>query len=166
MDEDDGRGQADERLIAGHLRQQPQQGETDEEPVRRRPGAEAERGIEGVSLGVRQPHMAVQHRCAQLVQPGEGQLHLGLDPRGPCDPAPGRGLLEVVEERGLADPRLAAQDQHLAAAGPDPGQEPVQRLALLAPATQSRPRVTIGHDHHPARRDRRTHTSWPVSTGS
>jgi hypothetical protein len=77
------------------------------------------------------------------VQPGEGQLHLGLDPHGPCDPAPGRGLLEVVEERSLADPHLAAQDQHLAAAGPDPGQKPVQRLALGSSTEATR---AVGRD--------------------
>jgi hypothetical protein len=44
-------------------------------------------------------------------------------------------VLEVVQQRGLADPRLAAHDEHLTATLADPIQQPVQRLALVAPAT-------------------------------
>ncbi len=157
--------EADEGSIVRHLGQQPQEGQTDEEAIGRRTCPEAERRVEGIALGTGQPDQTVQHRCAELVQPGEGQLHLGFDPSGPCDPAPGRPPFEVVEQHGLADARLAAQHEHLAAAGTDLGQEPVQCLALLLPATQSRHCVTIGHAHHPALTNRRTYTAGPVRTG-
>jgi hypothetical protein len=137
--------QADERPVAGGLGQQPQQGQADVEPVRRLPGGEAERGAERIPLGLRQVVQAAQHRGAQLLQPGERQLHLGLDPRRPGDPAPGRRPDEVVEQSGLADARLAPHDQHLALAAPDGRQETVQRprnrgCACLLGIAVARPR--------------------------
>jgi hypothetical protein len=90
---------------------------------------------------------AIQHRCAQLVEPGERQLHVGLDAGRSRDAASGRALHQVLQQRGLADPRLAAQDQHLTLARPHARQQPIQRLALAAPATQPSPEVTTRHQH-------------------
>ena len=70
--------QADQRPFLGHLRQQAQHGQPDQEPVRRRPGGLAERGPQRVALRYRQLPGAVQHRRAQLMQAREGQLHLRL----------------------------------------------------------------------------------------
>jgi hypothetical protein len=47
------------------------------------------------------------------MQPRERELHLGLDARRSRDARPRRLLADVLEQRRLADPRLAAQDQHL-----------------------------------------------------
>jgi len=70
--------QADQRLFPGHLRQQAQHGQPDHEPVRRRPGGLAEGGPQRVPLRRRQVPGAAQHRRAQLMQAGEGQLHFRL----------------------------------------------------------------------------------------
>ena len=73
------------------------------------------------------------------MQAGERELHLGLDARRSRDATPGRPLLQVVQQRGLADPRLAAQDQHPALTRPHLVQEPIQHppLADLDPAIQA-----------------------------
>ena len=49
-----------------------------DEPVRRRPRDEAERGPQRVLLRQRQPLSAAEHRRAELMQPRERQLHLRL----------------------------------------------------------------------------------------
>ena len=60
----------------------------------------------------------VEHRRAQVMQPGERQLHLRLHAGGPRDAAPAGPLGDVLQQRGLADPGLAAQYQHRALARP------------------------------------------------
>jgi hypothetical protein len=43
--------------------------------------------------------------------------------------------LQVIQQRGLADSRLAVQDQHPALTRPDLSQQPVHRRLLGQPAT-------------------------------
>ena len=72
---------AHERLLLGGVGQQAQDRQADEEALRRRSGAHAERRAQRVALRARQrPETAEQGR-AQRVQAGEGKLHLGLDAR-------------------------------------------------------------------------------------
>ena len=95
-----------------------------------------ERDPQRVSLRAGQCLEPVEHRRAQLMQAGEGELHLGLDARDPGDAAL-RGLLgDVLQQRRLADPGLAAQDQHRALPRADALQQAVQHLALVAAALQ------------------------------
>jgi hypothetical protein len=68
-----------QRPFLGHLGQQAQGGQADQEPVRCRARTEAERGPQRVTLRRRQTLQAVQHRRAQMVQHGERQFHLRLD---------------------------------------------------------------------------------------
>ena len=70
------------------------------------------------------------------MQSGERELHLGLHARSPRKATPGRLLGDVLQERRLADARLAAQHQRRALADPDALQQPVQDLALPAAALQ------------------------------
>ena len=88
--------------------------------------------------GLRQLLEPAEHRRAQRVQAGERELHLGLDARRPGDPASLRGRRQVPQQRGLADPRLAAQDQHPALARAHSRDEPVQRVALADTVEQPR----------------------------
>ena len=74
---------ADQRVFAGRLGEQAEHGQADQEPVRRRPGAEPERGTQRLVLRGRQAPGPAQQRGAQLVQAGEGQLHLRLHARPP-----------------------------------------------------------------------------------
>ena len=74
--------QAHQRLLLGDLGEQAQHGEADEEAVRRRSGTEAERRAQRIALRHREPLELVEHRRQQLMQPGEGELHLRLDTGG------------------------------------------------------------------------------------
>ena len=78
------------------------------------------------------------------MQPGERQLHLGLDAGDPRDAEAGRLPRAVVQERRLADARLPADDQDRALAAADVLQQPVERLALAGSAQQHR-RTAPGH---------------------
>jgi len=72
---------------------------------------------------------------------GEGQLHLGLHPRRPDQPQircrPGR----VLQQLGLADPRLAPHHQRPPASGAHILDQAVQRLPLPLPVYQRGGRV-------------------------
>ena len=63
---------ADERLLLGDLGEQRQRGEPDQEPVRRRAGAQAEHRRERVALRGGQPVEVIQHRGAELMQAAVG----------------------------------------------------------------------------------------------
>ena len=57
-----------------------------------------------------------------------------------------RGLAdEVVKQRGLADPGLAAQDEYGAVAVVHVIQQPVQHRKLAPPTDQGRWDTTVGH---------------------
>lgn len=64
------------------------------------------------------------------------ELHLRLDADGTRDAKPGRSLREKVQQRRLANPGLAAQDQHRALPCTDARQQPFQRGALVAAVAQ------------------------------
>jgi hypothetical protein len=136
---------ADQRALLGHLGQEAQHGEPDEEAVGGRPRDAAERGAERHALRVGQPLHPVEHRRAELMDARERELHLGFHARRPRDATPRRALHEVVEQRGLADARLAPQDQHAAVAGAHVVHQPRQRLALPASSTQIGPRGAVDH---------------------
>ena len=123
----------------GHLGEQAEHGQPDQEPVRRRARGQAERDPQRVALRRREPVEVIQHRRAQLMQPREGQLHLRLDPGRPRHPASVRPSGQVVQQRGLADARVAAHHQHPALTGPDRADQPVQHVALAVTAGQPRP---------------------------
>ena len=71
---------AQQRPLVGQLGEQAQHGQADQEPVRRGAGAEPEHDLERVTLRRRKARQPTQQRAAQLMQAGEGQLHLGFDP--------------------------------------------------------------------------------------
>ena len=126
--------QADQRLLLGHVGEQGQGREGDEEPIRRRPGADAERGLQRIALRHREALEAIQHRREQLMQPGEGELHLRLDAGGTHHAAARRLLDHVFQQRRLAHARLAAHDQRPALARANRFDQPVEHLAFAAPA--------------------------------
>jgi hypothetical protein len=125
-------------VLLGHVGQHAQHGQPDQETIRRRPGAEAERGPQRLALRAREPIQAVQHRCQQLVQPRVGELHLRLDTRGARHPA-ARGVLDqVVQQRRLAHPRLTADHQRPALTSANGVDEPVQHLRFAVSTPQLR----------------------------
>ena len=135
---------ADERALPGHLRQQAQDGQADREAIRSVPAPQAERGPERVVLRLGQPLEPVEERRAQLMQPGEGEVHLRLHARRLRHPAAPGVLSQVVKQCGHACPCLAAHDQRPAVPRPDAGHQLVQRLTLAAPAAQPELRYVTG----------------------
>ena len=117
---------ADQRPFPRRLRQQAHDGQADQEPVRRRTGAEAKRGPEGLTLGNRKNLCLIQHRSAQLMQAGEGQLHFRLHGHGPRDQAPRGPPGQVVQQHRLAYAGLTAHHQGASLTGPHAGDEPIK----------------------------------------
>jgi hypothetical protein len=103
----------DQWSLPGHLRQQAQHGQTHREAIGSGPVPQVERRGERLALRTGQALDPVQERCAQLMQPSERELHLGLDARRPRPATSGRALKQVLKQRGLAGSGLTAQDQHL-----------------------------------------------------
>ena len=127
---------ADQRPLPGHLRQETQHGQTDQEPVRRRAGADAERGPQRIVLRPRQPVEVIEQRCAELVQPGEGQLHLRLHAHRAGHPTPLCPVDQVVQQHGLAHAGVAAHHQRPALTGTNRLDEAVEHVAFAAPVRQ------------------------------
>ena len=82
----------------------------------------AEGDAQGVRLRRRDPVGQAHHRAQQALQRREGERSLGLDALGAqhCDRDVGVRLPglphEVGQQRGLADARVAVNDEHTAAA--------------------------------------------------
>ena len=122
-------------------------------PTRNRSGASPSRTPNAVPKASRcgpgKPLQAIHERRAELMQPGERELHLRLDARRPRDAAAGRAAHEVVEQRALADAGLAAQQQRPARTRAHARHELIQRSALTAPAEQHLPGIRRRHGHAP-----------------
>ena len=128
--------QAQQRPFSGHIGQQAQHGQSDQEPIRRRPGAHAERGPQGHLLRPRQAIQAIQQRSAQLVQCGERELHLHLHSARARHAAALWPLGEVIQQRRLPDTRLTAHYQRTAFPRPHRRDQPVKHPALGLTASQ------------------------------
>ncbi len=127
---------AHQRPASRHLRQQAKHPKPDQEPVRRRPQLQAERGPQRPGLRRRQSLEPIQHRRAQLMQPGERQLHLRLHPRRARHPAT-RGVPgHVLQQRRLAHARLTVHHQRPALSRTDRLDQLVEHTALSAAAQQ------------------------------
>jgi hypothetical protein len=94
--------QADQRLLLGHSRQQGQDRQADEEAIRSRTRADPEGRQQCIALRDREALDPVQHRRQQLMQSGEGKLHLRLDTHGTGDKAARHLLDHVLQQRRLA----------------------------------------------------------------
>ena len=71
------------------------------------PRGQPERDAEPVSLGLGERIKPAEHRSAQLVQPGEGKLHLRFHTRSLDHVETGRLPDQVSQQCRLADPRFA-----------------------------------------------------------
>ena len=128
---------AHERLLLGGVGQEAQDRQADEEALRWRSAAQAERRAQRVALRARQrPETAEQGR-AQRVQAGEGELHLGLDARRPDDLASPCSRRHVPQQGGLADARLAAENQHVTLARADTRDKSIEHAALADAVEQA-----------------------------
>ena len=143
---------SEERLLLGGLRQQAEHRQPHEERSRRRAGAESERDGERVALGVWEPLHQREKRRTQVLQRRKRQLHLALDAARAGDAELSLRLDRVIQQRRLADARLAVQHQDAAAAVARRPQQPVDRLALALASDQvlsrhPKRRRGWGHEH-------------------
>ena len=127
---------AQQRPLLGDLGEQAQRREADEEPVRRVARALAEHDLERLALRSRKLRQPIEHRHAQLVQAGEGELHLRLDACRAQDGHRRCGRDQVLQQRGLADSGFTAQHQRPALAALDRGDEAVELHALPGSPSQ------------------------------
>ena len=127
---------ADKRSLFRDVRQQTQNRQADDEPIRRVAVAQTERGAKRIALRTGKALQAIQERRTQLLQPRVRELHLRLDPGRPGNAAPGRVLHQILQQRALADPGLPAQHQRPARTSAHARHELIQRRALAAPAKQ------------------------------
>ena len=102
---------ANERAIFCGLRQQAQHSQADQEPVRHRIIVQPKSDPKRLALRSRQHLKSIEDGCAQLVQRRERELHLPLDGRDANDAAVRSSLCQVLQQRCLAHPRLAADHQ-------------------------------------------------------
>ena len=122
-------------MRGGGIREQRERREGDEERVLGRSLDEAERHAERRVLRLRQRIEPAEDRSKQLVEAGERQVRLGPDAGRPEDSHP-RGPRQLdgpLEQRRLADPRIAV-DQERAAAGRRRGDEAGDDPQLPVPA--------------------------------
>jgi hypothetical protein len=136
---------AEQRLLLGDRRQQAQHCQPDQEAIGRLPGAQSERHAERLALRLGNPGQPIEHWRAHLLQGGERELHLRLDADRAYDPEPRRRRDRVLQERGLAHPRLAPHHQHAAAPCARILQQAIQHLALAAPAEEQLSRPPRDH---------------------
>lgn len=78
----------------------------------------------------------VQHPGQQLMQPGVGQLHLGLDAGRAGHPVAGGLSCQVVQQRRLAHAGVAPQHQHAALPALHGREQLVELGTLALPAAQ------------------------------
>ena len=136
--------ETEQRPLLGHGRQQAEHGESDQEAVRDVTGCSAQGDIERVLLQLRKRVELVEHRRAELLDPGERQLHLRLHARD-LRHTESRGMTSgVLEQRRLSDARLASDDEDGALTPAHVCKEPVEHLALAGPV-QKPGRKSGGH---------------------
>jgi hypothetical protein len=93
--------------------------------------------MQRVLLRTGQPPGMTDQRPAQLMQPGEGQLHLGLHTHRSGHPAPPGPADQVIQQRRLAHAWLTPDNQGLSFTCPHVNHEPVQDSTFTAPVDQS-----------------------------
>jgi hypothetical protein len=130
---------ADERPARRDLGHQAEHGQPDQETIRGRSRGQAEGHPQRVPLRRGQVAGVIQHGRAQLMQAGEGQLHLGLDARRPRHPAAAGLPDQVAQQRAFAHAGRAAHHQGPALPAPHRVDEPVKRVPLGAPVGQLQP---------------------------
>ena len=110
------------------------------------PGCEGEGRAERLGLRRRDRVEVLEDRAQQLEQPAERDLLLGVDPGGPqhTHPCVGDRGRRVLEERALADPRLAGQHERAALADARGSDQRRDDLALALAADQHVPSLGSG----------------------
>jgi hypothetical protein len=85
---------------------------------------------------------AVEHRPTELMQAGEGELHIRLDTGRPCWPEIGRAAQDVIQPGALTDTRVDADNQHAPLARPNVGAQSIDQPTLTVPVEPPGPILT------------------------
>ena len=101
---------AQHQLLLRGLRHEAEHREGDQESVGAITGGKPERDAEPATLRLGQRPEPAEHRRTQLMQPGEGQLHLRLDADHAGHRETGRFGDQMSQQFRLADPRLSPHD--------------------------------------------------------
>ena len=128
--------QAEEAVLPGRLRQQPEHRERHEKGIRCRPRTTPKRDIQCLVLRTRQALTEREDRRAELLDTGERELHLPLDPGAAHDPHVRRLRDRVVQQRCLADAGFAVHDERAAAPVAGRLHQPAQGRSLAIPTQQ------------------------------
>ena len=128
--------ETEKRPVLGRLGQQAQHGERDQEAVVAFSHLEPERSPQRAPWGSGRLSRCPKDRTDDLVQRGEGDVRLRFDPAAAQDLHVGRSLSCVLEEGGLADTRLAADDEHPASRLASVLEERAEPSALGVPAVE------------------------------
>ena len=129
-----GGGQADQR----------ERRREDRERVADRRLAQAERAFQSGRLRLRQGGAVRRDRPQQLGQPGEGQLGLGLDASGAEHAQVAGAGGGRAQQRGLADARLAVQQQRRRLAAQSTGESRLDGRQLMLATDE--PALAGGHE--------------------
>ena len=145
--------QADQRPLPGHLRQQAQHRQPDQEPVRRRPGAQAERGPQRIPLRHRQ---ALQRGPASARTADAARRRPAPSPTARPPPAP---------PGSLAQP--AGPGSPAARSCPRPGRRRTTRARLSPAWTASTSRSSTPHSaRRPVSPAARSRAEKPAATST
>ena len=159
---------AHHRNVLRGLREQGEDPDADEEAVldrhARQPEGPSHRG--GLRLG--EARQQVDDGPHELVQRSERELGLGLDPHGAQHPHARRVLDRMPEQRRLAEPGIAPDDQRAALRGPSANDEALDsgtvRLSAVEHASDPNLDPTDRRDRPRERTpDRRSVEAWEIA---
>ena len=127
----------DKRPLLGRLRQQAQHRQPDQKPIRRVPRTQPERHAERLPLRTGKPVQAIEHRRAQLLQRRERELHLRLArPTARATRNPDAASIAYSSSAVLPTPGSPRTTSTRLCPARTAVEQPLQRLALHAPAVQ------------------------------
>ena len=126
--------QREHRLLLRSGAEQVEGADEHRQPVDRLGRPDGERAPQRLGLASRQVRRKTGERCEEVDEPDERHRCLGLDAPRPHHAHVLGARGGVLEERGLADPRLARDDERAAVAPARVVEQPIDTQALLPPA--------------------------------
>ena len=137
------RRRAPNRPLSRGLGDKRQRREANQKPIRHRMGRQPEHGAQRLPLRRGQVPQPALERHQQLMQPREAEFHLRLHPHRPGHLHIRGALHCMLQESGLADPRLSPQHEDTAQPVPYACEQALKLTALLLPFQQHRELIPV-----------------------